>query len=150
MIELLKPEAFERRQNRGLMHATSLGACIRHITVNNDGYSQQVNELIPQKTGKSTKDSGEGPNFDSADKIQQFHASAVAPIERMCAVYRPNVLFVVSTLPYLESLDMNQADWTRKRDPQDQNLLIRVDLGSQKLLLYQKETKTFLLETTPF
>lgn len=47
------------------------------------------------------------------DKIQQWRVVTGELTHRLNEIYRPNVLFVISSLVYLESVEVSQIDWSQ-------------------------------------
>jgi hypothetical protein len=113
ILGLLQREAVERRQNHGSARSTSLGACIRRVIVDNDGYLKEVLASRPRKPGRSIDDDSENAYDDDVNKVQQRRASTGELTQRLNEIYGPNVLFVISNLVHLESLEMGQASWSQ-------------------------------------
>ncbi|KAL9123788.1 MAG: hypothetical protein Q9217_006816 [Psora testacea] len=113
ILAILQREAVERRQNHGHTRSLSLSACIRCVAVDHAGYWEEIHALRPRKPGRSFEDTSDDAYDDDEDKVQQWRASVGEITHRLNEIYRPNVLFVISSLVHLESLDMSQADWSQ-------------------------------------
>jgi hypothetical protein len=90
-----------------------LGACIRRLVVGNEGYWKELNALRPRKPGRSMEDTSDDTYDDDEDKVQQWRDSIGEISHRLNEIYRPNVLFVISSLVHLESLEIDQASWSQ-------------------------------------
>jgi len=113
ILGILQREAVERRRNHGHTRSPSLSACIRRVAVNNSGYWDEIIALKPRKPGRSIEDTSDDAFDDDEGKVQQWRASAGALGQKLSEIYRPNVLFVISSLVHLESLAMSQAGWSQ-------------------------------------
>jgi hypothetical protein len=113
ILGILQQEADERRQNRGYTHSPSLGACIRRLVVGIDGYWKELHALRPPKPGRSIEDTTDDAYVDDENTVRQWRSSLDEITHRLNKVYRPNVLFVISSLVHLESLEIDQASWNQ-------------------------------------
>ncbi|RKF78053.1 hypothetical protein GcM1_214020 [Golovinomyces cichoracearum] len=113
LLRLLQREAVERGQNRGRTRALSLGACVRRVVTNNDGYWDEIMASRPLKPGRSLSDVLDDPFDHDEEKLSQWRPIIDYLTHKLNENYRPNVLFVVSSLVNLESFEMNHADWNQ-------------------------------------
>ncbi|KAG9241114.1 hypothetical protein BJ878DRAFT_483249 [Calycina marina] len=113
ILTILQRETVERGQTRGHTRSLSLGACIRRVVVNNDGYWKKITAARPRKSGIFVEDTSENAYDDDENKVQQWRTFAEQLTHKMNEIYRPTVLFVLSGLVHLESLDMHQVDWSQ-------------------------------------
>ncbi|RKF56323.1 hypothetical protein OnM2_082023 [Erysiphe neolycopersici] len=113
LLRLLQREAIERGQNRGRTRTPSLGACIRRVVTNNDGYWDEIMASRPLKSGRSIGDDLDDPFDHDEEKVSQWRPIVGELTHKLNENYRPNVLFVVSSLVNLESFEMSHADWNQ-------------------------------------
>lgn len=113
LLGLLWREAVERSQNRGRTRHLSLGACVRRVVTNNDGYWKEIIASRPLKPGRSIEDNLDDPFDDDEEKIALWRPTVGELTKRLNQNYRPNILFVISSLVHLESFDINQVDWNQ-------------------------------------
>ncbi|POS85708.1 hypothetical protein EPUL_005191 [Erysiphe pulchra] len=113
LVRLLQREAVERGQNRGQTRKPSLGACIRRVVSNNDGYWDEIMASRPLKFGRSLGDELDDPFDHDEEKVSQWRPIVGELTHKLNENYRPNVLFVVSSLVNLESFDISHADWNQ-------------------------------------
>lgn len=113
ILGILQREAVERRQNCGYTRSLSLGACIRRMVVGNAGYWKEVTALRPRKPGRAIDDSSDDVWDDDKEKLQQWRASIGKISHTLNEVYKPNMLFAISSLVHLESLEIEQASWNQ-------------------------------------
>ncbi|KAI1004005.1 hypothetical protein K3495_g4204 [Podosphaera aphanis] len=113
LLGVLQRETVQRRQNRGRTRSLSLGACIRRIVVRSDGYWNELIGARPRKPGRSIHDLNEDAYDNDEEKVAQWNTFVEGLTYRLNEIYRPNVLFVISGLIHLESVDLDQVDWNQ-------------------------------------
>ncbi|KAI6244461.1 hypothetical protein HI914_07443 [Erysiphe necator] len=113
LLRLLQREAVERGQNRGRTRKPSLGACIRRVVTNNDGYWDEIMASRPLKSGRSIGDELDDPFDHDEEKVSQWRPIVGELTHKLNENYRPNVLFVVSSLVNLETFEISHADWNQ-------------------------------------
>lgn len=112
ILDFLRRETVERLRNHSHTRLLSLGICIRRLIVNHEGRGDVLNALTPRQPGRSIDDHS-ADAMDHDEKMRQYRISAEALEQKLEQIYLPNLLFVIPTLIYLDSVDMSHPDWNQ-------------------------------------